>query len=498
MRESGGRAAPLARVIFRGALLMGVLRFAIRAIGFVSVLVTARLLTPTDFGVMGTAAIVTGFFTLLQQNGTGDALTRLALVGRREIHTAWTLNLSAASLVTLGVLAVSGPAAVWLDEPNLTVALGYLAFTPMINALGSPGTFTLLRDLSFRRLFALRIAQKLLLVTCVVVSAFIFRDWSGLVYGTLAGAILGAAASYVVCPYPLAISFSGAGYFLSFSFWTFVQSLGTYVWRTADEIAVRRVADTATFGLYHLNRDLTRVLISESVSPAAEALLPGLARLQNEPERFARAAAKAIGTAAVVAIAVGLGVSVTAHETTLLLLGPQWAGAAPFLELVAIGSIAGTLVGLNRSILAARGDMRLAAGLAILRAAVLVPACMIAAARGGPMAVAFAYLTFSTVMFFVDYFLIFRMLGRPWAVLEIVARPLLAGFAMVIALWLLPIPSDLPLLLVALIKAGVGAAVYILVLLCAWYAAGRPDGGEAALIEQMPRPFSARLLRTAS
>jgi O-antigen/teichoic acid export membrane protein len=497
MHDAGRKAPPLARTIFRGALFMGSLRFAMRAIGFFSVAITARLLTPADFGVTGTAAIVTGFFILLQQNGTGDALTRMPKITQADVQTAWTLNLSASILVTIGVLAVSGPAADWLAEPNLTAALGVLAFTPIINALGSPGTFTLLRDFRFKQEFALRVTQKLLMVACVITGALIFRTWWGLVYGTLTGATLGMLTTYLFCPHPLAVRFKGAAYFLSFSLWTFITSLGVYVWRTADEIAVRRISDTLTFGLYHVSRDLTRVLISESVAPAAAVLLPGLARLQHEPERFARAAAKAMGVSVIVALAVGLGVSATARETTLLLLGEKWADAAPFLVVVAVGSISGTIVGLHRSILAALGRMRMAAGLALLRAAALVTACTLAGLHGGPIAVAYAYLVVSTIGYCFDFWLIFRMLGRPWAVLEISARPLLAGGAMMLALALLPLPADLPLLVTALAKAAVGATAYVGVLLAAWFAAGRPDGGEAALIEQMPKRIGALLLRPA-
>jgi O-antigen/teichoic acid export membrane protein len=49
-------SAPLGARLFAGAALMVGLRFAVRARGLVSVIILARLLTPTDFGVIGTAA----------------------------------------------------------------------------------------------------------------------------------------------------------------------------------------------------------------------------------------------------------------------------------------------------------------------------------------------------------------------------------------------------------------------------------------------------------
>lgn len=488
------RAPPLARVIFRGAVFIGALRFAVRLLGFLSVTITARLLTPADFGVIGTAAIVTGFFVVLQQNGIGDALTRLRTVSRGDVHTAWTINLMAAALVTLTVFAVSGPAAAWLGEPKLTAVLRHLAFAPMIAAAASPGTVTLMRDLQFRREFELRLLQKLGVVVCVIGGAFLTRDYWGLVYGSLAGAVWGTVLSYIMLPHPVRLRLAGAAYFLGFSGWTLAQSLAGYLGRVADEIAVRRIADTLTFGLYHVSRDLTRIFVAESVAPASAALLPGLARVQDDPARLLRAATTAMGVAAIVAIPIGFGIAALAPEATRLLLGAQWGGAAQFLSIVAIGAMAGTLVGLHRAILVAIGRVDLSAKLAIIRALLTLGACFAAAAQWGVLGVAFTYSALWVLWYAIDAVIVFRLLGRPHAVVDILARPLLAGLAMLLALWLLPWPQGLPLLLAALLKVATGAAVYGAVLGLLWWVRGRRDGPEATLLEQLPGGLGRRLL----
>jgi O-antigen/teichoic acid export membrane protein len=485
---------PLTRTIFRGAIFVGSLRFAIRLLGFLSVTITARLLTPVDFGVIGTAAIVTGFFAVLQQNGIGDALTRLKSISAGDIHTAWTINLIVAFLVSAGVLAIAAPAAAWLEEPKLTPVLLHLGLVPLINAAASPGTMTLLRDLKFRHEFELRLLQKAGVVACVVAGAFVMRDYWGLVYGTMAGAVWGVVLSYALAPHPVRLRLAAAGYFLSFSGWTLLQSLAAYVSRTADEVAVRRIADTLTFGLYHVSRDLTRVFVAESVAPAAAALLPGLARLQDDRPRFTRAAMNAMGVGAIVAVAVGFGIAAVAPEAVVLLLGGQWAGAAPFLSIVAIGSAAGTLVGMHRSIVVALGRVDLSAKVSLLRAATIVAACALAALHFGVTGVAIAYAAAWVIWFFLDAEIVFRLLGRPGAAFRIVFRPVVAGLAMVLALWLLPWPAGLPLVVIVALKVTVGAAVYVGSLGLMWLAMGRPDGPEATLIEQLPRVVSRRLL----
>jgi O-antigen/teichoic acid export membrane protein len=496
MSEQAPKPQPMAGVVVRGAMMMVGLRFAMRALGLVSVFFTARLLTPADFGVVGTSALVLGLFAILQATGLGDALVRLRRLDPAHLHTCWTINLIAATLVSCGIWLAAPAAARFLDEPALVEVLRWQAFMPTIVALTSPGTMTFLRDFAFRKEFTLRIFQKVVLVVCVVTGAWITRSYWGLVWGTMTGTTLYVAMTYVFYPYRPRLSLAKHRDFLAFSFWTMIQSFATYVATTVDEVIVRRNVVTQMFGLYHVSRDLSRSLVSEMVSPAAAALLPGLARLRDEPARFARAAQVTVGVGAVVAVGAGLGVSATAHEVTGLLLGAKWEGAAPYLALTAIGSAAQTLAGLHRSILAALDRQHWSAALWALRAAVLATACAIAVGFGGMLAVAMTFAIVSVLLTVLDYTLIFARLGRPLAPLAILVRPMLAGAAMMGVLAL--VPAGLPLALSAVAKVALGGATYGVALMLLWWAAGRPDGAETALLHRLPPRFGRLLLRPAA
>ncbi|WP_158292080.1 oligosaccharide flippase family protein [Paracraurococcus ruber] len=483
----------MAGLVLRGAILMVLLRFAIRAIGLVSVLITARLLTPADFGVIGTASIVIGFFALLQSIGLGDALVRLRRMDAGHVHTAWTLNLLVGLLVTVGIFLSAPLAARWLGEPALTGVLHWMAFTPTLNALVSPGTTTFLRDFAFRKEFRLKVFQKVVVVVATVLGAWLTGNYWGLVWGGMAGTVVYVVASYVSYPYWPRLALSRLPDLLGFSFWTLVQSIATYVAVVADEVIVRRLMPTELFGLYHTSRDLSRTMVAELVAPAASALLPGLARLQEEPARFARAAKEAVGAGVIVAVAAGLGVSATATEITGLLLGAKWTGAAPFLAFTAIGVAGQTVAGLHRSILAALDKQHWSAMLWGLRGTVLVVGCGTAGMMGDALLVAETYATLSVLLTLLDYGIIFTALKRPGVLPAIFLRPAIAGLAMLGALMLLP--ADLPLLLSAPLKVALGALVYGLVLLGAWWAMGRPEGAETALLHRLPPRLATPLLR---
>ncbi len=476
----------LAGVVFRGALLQVALRLLMRLLGLVSISVTARVLTPTDFGVIGSASLVTGLFAVLQNNGIFDWVVRKPSLGSDDLARAWSVNLGFNALVAAGIAAAAIPGATFLNEPALAQVLRVSALMPLLAALASPVPVLFMREMQFGRDFRLRVIQKMIDVTCVIVGCLVLRTYWGVIYGGIASRLMFLAYTHIAFPFRPRLVLRGAGALLGFSTWAIALSLANYLAIVADEVVVRRASSTQVFGLYHISRDLSRVLVSELVAPAAAALLPGLARLQGERRRFTGAAIQAVGAAAIVAVGAGLGVSATAAEAIALLLGRQWHDAAPFLVWLAIGVAAQTLAGLHRSILFALGVPQWSAALWLVRAVVLFAAAQFAVGQGGAMAVAIAFAVASVLLTLADYLVIFARLGRPAAVLQFSARPVLAGLAMTAALLALPLPPGLPTIADAAIKVAVGGSVYGAALGLAWWLAGRPQGSETALLNRLP------------
>jgi O-antigen/teichoic acid export membrane protein len=95
----------------KGAAWMIALRFSIRGIGVVSMIVLARLLVPADFGLVAIATALSGALAAMSEFGFQVALIQNQTADRRHYDTAWTLGLIRGFVVAGALCSPPLPAA---------------------------------------------------------------------------------------------------------------------------------------------------------------------------------------------------------------------------------------------------------------------------------------------------------------------------------------------------------------------------------------------------
>src|SRR5665213_484578 len=102
---AGGRT--LNRHMVHGSIWMILLRWAIRLTGLVSTIILARLLAPSDFGIVAMAMFVVGMLEILNQSGQKLAIIRHAAPERADYDTAWTLSVLVGFFIAAMIIAVA-------------------------------------------------------------------------------------------------------------------------------------------------------------------------------------------------------------------------------------------------------------------------------------------------------------------------------------------------------------------------------------------------------
>src|SRR5689334_546854 len=141
------------RSMLKGSFWMILLRWAIRLIGLVSTVILARLLTPTDFGIVSMAMFVVGMLEVLNQTGQRLAIIRLHDPSREDYDSAWTISLLVGVTIGLLILLIAPFTVVYFHEPRAILVMQCLSLRAVLDGFENIGIVDFRRDLRFDRFF---------------------------------------------------------------------------------------------------------------------------------------------------------------------------------------------------------------------------------------------------------------------------------------------------------------------------------------------------------
>jgi PST family polysaccharide transporter len=188
---SGVRWVSVARVV--GEIVM-----------FGSMVVLARLIPPSAFGMFAISVLVQELATTIPSEGIGTALVQRKTIGREHLQAGLALGLMMGlglAILTL-ILAVAVVRPIFGSQTAVLVAASSSWF--FLGAVTAPTIAQLRRRLDFRRLSILDVTNTIVRSTVsILLAAFVGLDASALVIGATAGVAAMCVLSFVFAPVPL-------------------------------------------------------------------------------------------------------------------------------------------------------------------------------------------------------------------------------------------------------------------------------------------------------
>jgi PST family polysaccharide transporter len=489
--------------IARGAAWMVLFRLFDRAVGVISTTVLARLLAPSDFGLVAMAMSVIAIIDCATAFSFEIALIQKADPGREHFDTAWTLNILVALGGAVVTAALAYPAALFYEHDSLAPVMFAIGAAWFVSGFENTGTVNFRREMNFSAEFRWMASKRLVAFLVTLVAAVTFRSYWALVIGSATGRIAGVAISYVVHPFRPRLSLSKARELISFSGWLLANNIASVVFGRLPQVYVGHHFGAQRLGEYAVGSEIAQLAHTELVAPINRAMFPGYARLVNDPVTFRRVCTEATAAILLVVLPVSAAVAVLAQPMVRVLLGDQWNQAVPVIQILAFS---GAIAALNSNMISAfvaLGRPHLPTWVLVTRVMVFV-GLVLAFVRGhGLGAVAYAELAASAVSLMVGLSVLLTLLHL--GVMDYLAtlwRPLLASALAAGAVHFVvesvgastTFSGALVQLVVGLLM---GAAAYPLVLWMLWNAAGQPEAVETMIGSRIKRMLLGALRSNA-
>ena len=481
----------LNKKIAKGAAWMVLFKVAGQLLGLISTVVLARLLEPAEFGVVAMAMSLIALLELMRNFNFDVMLIQKQDADSNHYNTAWTFNVILGFLVALLLTVLAGPTAKFYSEPGLVGVIYVLAVGTAVQGFENIGTVNFRKEMRFDREFRFLMLRRLSGFIVTIPLAIILRNYWALVIGMLTMRLTSVVSSYLMSDYRPWFSMKARGELFSFSVWLFLLNILQFSWVRSADFIIGRIAGARMLGIFSISYQLSNLPTTELVAPVNRAIFPGYALISGDRSRLRQGYLNVLSMISLLTLPTGAGMAVVAPVLVPVLLGPDWSEAAPVMAILAFFGVTTALLANSGSIFMAIGKPMYLTGLSGLRLVVLVPVLMYATSNYGVIGAAFSYLAVSLLFMPLIYFLLFKLLDLGlFEFLSVIWRPLVATLVMYwgVRQYLALIEAGSVLLneFGALITSvGLGVILYVLALGCCWRLAGRPDGAEKIVLNQV-------------
>ena len=296
------------------------------AIQVTATITLARILSPSDFGLI---AMVTTFSLLLVNfgfNGFTEAIVQREEMTKDLASTIFWMNLGFGILLTILFAASGSLLARFFHDALVTKVAQLVSLTIVSTSVSTVHLALLKRSMHFTAVSANDIVARL---ASVIISVGLgLKGWGywALVAGAIAQPISTAIGAFILCRWmpgrPRRVS--GTKESLGFALHTYGNFGVNYLSRNTDNLLVGWRFNAQSLGFYKKAYDLFALTANQFVASLAIVVVAGLSRVAKNPSLYRRNLLDAISVMALVGMGMGAALTVMGRDLIFVLLGPKW------------------------------------------------------------------------------------------------------------------------------------------------------------------------------
>lgn len=336
-----------------GVLWNSVGKFSAMGIEFVVGIILARLLTPKEFGLIGTIMVVIALSEIFINSGFSQALVRKQDCTQKDFSTAFFFNMAVGILFFVILLLTSGPISKFFNNHELKPLIQVLGIGLIISSLTLIQRVRLAKEINFKLQTKISIIASFLSGAIAISMAFSgFGVWS-LIAKTLSNQGLNSIMLWYWNRWKPDFIFSIESFKILFGFGSKLLISGLFgtLLANINYIIIGKYFTPQDLG-YFTRAELFRNLPSQNVSSiVSEVGYPVLAKVQDNRPLMKEVFRKMlVNTFFIIAILMA-GMASTAEAMIMTLLGEQWMPSVVLLQMLCIIGIMVPLNTMNVNIL---------------------------------------------------------------------------------------------------------------------------------------------------
>ncbi len=354
--------------------------FLLRGISFIGTLVIARILGPTEFGIIGMISIFIAIGTSLVDSGMSSSIIRTQNADDNDYSTVFYLNLFISFTVFIILFILAPYIAGFYSQPILTNVIRLYCLSFVISAFSSIQIAILDKEMQFRKMMLYNIPGVIIGVILGISLGYLgYGVWS-IVWMYLSIQLIQSIVLWIFSKWKPSRTFSKEKmkYHYSFGYKLMLSSLIDIVFKNIYNILIGKYFSVKSLGFYERANTFNEYPVSILTNIISRVSYPLMANMQMDKQKLAIVYKQILQFTFFITAPLMFGAAAIAKPLFLLVLGEQWLPAVPFFQIISLGSILYPIHAFNINILKVSGRSDLFLKLEIVKKLILVITIVIA------------------------------------------------------------------------------------------------------------------------
>ncbi len=310
-------------------------RCGAQVVSLVVSIVLARLLEPTDYGIISMVAIFITISQVFVDSGMGSALVQKKDAGDLEFSSVFYFNIVMCAGI-YGILFVTAPIiAKFYENEQLTSVIRVLSLTVVISSLKNVQQAYVSKKMLFKRFFFATLGGTIMAAVIGIYMAFKGYGVWALVAQQLTNSIIDTIILWITVKWrpKKMFSFKKLKELFSFGWKLLVSSVLHSVYGNLRELIIGKLYSSADLAYYNKGTQFPNLIVSNINSSIDSVLLPAMSQEQKNVEKVKKMTRRAIKTSSYIMWPLMLGLAVVAKPLVNLLLTEKWSQTVIFLQI---------------------------------------------------------------------------------------------------------------------------------------------------------------------
>lgn len=401
--------------------------------------VLARLLLPSDYGVIAICSmflVLTGIFI---GGGLGTALVQKKNADDIDFCTVFYSGLVLSIVVYLAVFFAAPYIAIFFKNEQITAVIRVLALAMPIGTLSGVQNAFVSKQMIFKKFFYSSLIGTIASGAVGLGMALTgFGVWA-LVGQNLVSTITNTLVLFCIIDWHPKLIFSYERFKQLFSFgWKMavVNILTTFFYQLKGYVIGYKYS-AAQLAYYNRGEGLPGILYNNINGTISDVLFPALSQLQDDKEALKRALSRAMRISSFFLIPALFGLAAISDKLVIIIFSEKWAPSIPFMQVICMISCSDILGMANYQAIKAVGRADTLLKMEFLKRPAMF-AVLIVTMFISPLAIAVGQLVYSILAFVVNAYPNRKYIGYPiWQQMKDVGKNFLISLVMAIVVYLL-------------------------------------------------------------